>query len=175
MAVTLQEQKAKEPGNVGAWVALIYLPQKEHQSPDAYKAMMHPSLLSRPLVYPFSYQMPPTSEGKDLPASFLEGFTLRPGCNLQVSSEKWAIAINDFAVNWRVNRGSIEVINCSSSDSSSPGYRHFDDKVAIDLVSKTEDIDSIDKWLIGESRSFVINAAKQKKAEIEAELAKRAA
>lgn len=175
MAVTLVDQKPREPSNAGAWVALIYLPQKEHQSPDAYDALMNPSLLSRPLVHTFAFQMPPISEEKDLPASFLEGFMLRPGCNLQVTSEQWAIALKDIVVQHRLNLGAIEVINCSSSDSSTPGYRHFDDKVALDLVRKTEDIDSIDKWLVGESRSLVIEAANKKKAAIESELAKRAA
>lgn len=175
MAVTLAEQKVKEPGNVGAWVALIYLPQKEHQSSDAYEVMMNPSLLSRTLVHPFAFQMPPTSEGKDLPSSFLPGFMLRPGCNLQVTSKQWAVALQDIVVQHRLNLGAIEIINCSSSDSSSPGYRHFEEKVALDLVRKTEDIDSIKTWLIGESRSSVIEAANKKKAAIESELAKRAA
>lgn len=171
MAVTLAEVKGKE----GAWVALIYLPQKEHQSPDAYDALMNPSLLSRPLIHPFAFQMPPRSEGKDLPATFDEGFMLRPGCNLQVPSAKWAIALNDIVVQHRLNIGAIEVVNCQSTDDSSPGYRHFDDKTALDLVRKTEDIDSINTWLKGESRAVVIEAAKAKKAAIEAELAKRAA
>lgn len=174
MAVTLTEQKPKEPSNTGAWVALIYLPQREHQSPDAYDAMMNPSLLSRPLVHPFAFQMPPRSEGKDLPASFLEGFMLRPGCNLQVTSEQWGIALNDIVVQHRLSLGAIEVIASSSPDNSSPGYRHFEDKIALDLVRKTEDIDSINTWLIGESRSFVIEAANKKKSAIESELAKRA-
>lgn len=175
MAITLQEKPQKEPASPGVWVALIYLPQKESQSADPYEALMNQSMLSRPLVYQFSWQPPPVSQGKDLPASFNQGFSLRPGCNLQVSSEMWAIAVSDPMVAYRLNLGSIEVINSQSSDSSSPGYRHFDDKNALDLVRKTEDIDSINAWLSGETRAFVIEAANKKKAAIESELAKRAA
>lgn len=175
MAITLQEKSPKEPALPGAWVALIYLPQKEWQSPDSYEALMNPSTLSRPLVYPYSWQPPAVSMGKDLPASFGQGFTLKPGCNLQVTSEMWAIAASDPMVAYRLNIGAIEVINSQSSDSSTPGYRHFEDKIALDLVRKTEAIDLIDTWLSGETRAFVIEAANKKKAAIEAELAKRAA
>jgi hypothetical protein len=179
MAVTLLDQKQKdilpEQSDAGAWVALIYLPQKEHQPPDSYDALMNPRLLDRPLVHTFAFQMPPTSQGKDLPANFIPGFMLRPGCNLQVTSEQWAFAVKDIVVQHRLSLGAIEVVNSTSNDSSSPGYRHFDDKTVINLVRKTEDIDSISTWLVGETRSLVIEAAKNKKAAIESELAKRAA
>ncbi len=121
MAITLQDKSQKEPTNPGAWVALIYLPQKESQSTDAYEALMNPSRFARPLVYLFSWQPPPVSQGKDLPATFNQGFSLRPGCNLQVSTELWALAVSDPMVGYRLNIGSIEVINSQSSDNSSPG------------------------------------------------------
>lgn len=159
---------------LGVWVALIYLPQIESQPTDSYDSLMNPNK-NKGLVYPFSWQAPPTMGAKNLPAVFDGGFTLRPGCNLQVTSEIWKIALLDPMVSHRVKSGAIEVINCESDDNSSPGYRHFSEKVALDLVRKTEDIDSLDAWIRGENRNVVIDAANKKKALIAAELLKRAA
>ena len=163
-----------ETATMSAWVALIYLPQKESQSTDSYESIMNPSKNNVP-VYPFSWQRPPVTKEKGLPADFQPGFTLRPGCNLQVSADTWKVALSDPMVAHRVKIGAIEIVPSDSPDSSSPGYRHFKDTVALELVRKTEDIDSLELWVKGESRNAIIDAANKKKAAINAELLKRAA
>lgn len=163
-----------ETATMSAWVALIYLPQKESQSTDSYESIMKPSKNNAP-VYPFSWQRPPVTKEKGLPADFQPGFTLRPGCNLQVPADTWKVALSDPMVAHRVKIGAIEIVPSDSPDSSSPGYRHFKDTVALDLVRKTEDIDSLELWVEGESRNAIIDAANKKKAAINAELIKRAA
>lgn len=155
------------------WVAIIYRPKKESSTVEDVDSVDYNENKRPTPVYVRQIMLPPvqSSTGHGAGPSF-DWIELRPGANIQITYADWQRAAAMPIVKPLIGL-SIDVVATSSSEDDTPGYKHFTSTEAVKLIKLTTSSTWIDDWMNGETRAEVIKASNERKAYLEAELAKR--
>lgn len=169
-----------------SYLAVIYDPLKEQPKNDFVGGLG--AYNQRPLVYPFSVQIP--EGGKLLTATTqtgkggtqqdifaiqrFESVFFRPSANLDISSTKWEICKKESGVQFRLRVGALTVVEPSEEalklDSNGIGFHMYSIENALTLVKATNSLDLLKEWAIVEERKEVLNAAEAQYQAIEKHL-----
>lgn len=167
------------------YIAVVFDPSKEKQKDNFVSDGWSPL---RPCVFPFSIQLPEgrefvnatyskTKNGGNSEMLFVQKYKsifFRPSANLDILRVDWEYAINDLIVQWRLNCGSLVVIEPDKSaleiEPLGVGYRMFSLENALRLVSHTKDLGTLQEWGKGEKRLEVQEAIAQQEDMIERHL-----
>jgi hypothetical protein len=170
-----------------SYLAVIFDPLKEQPQNEFIGGLG--AYNQRPLVYPFSVQIPEggklltatTQTGKggkidDIYAvQKFESIFFRPSANLDVDATKWGFCKKEFGVQFRLKVGALEVVEPSEEalklDPIGVGYHMYLVPDALKLVKCTNEPGLLKQWAEKEERKEVLVAIEKQFEAIQKHLA----